>query len=260
MQRRSVPRHDPGAPGGPDIGRGLRVGRDALHRSSRYRPDRDRPARRAPSPTCARPRSRRPDLLLVDSIDALAGAVVQIETTGTFRDPFEGREDVTGRGSGFIVDPAGIVVTNNHVVTGAEKVTVWVGAERAEHEAQVLGASECSDLAVVRIDGGPFPYLDWYQGDIRPGLDIYAAGYPLGDPEYTLYRGIVSRAQRGDRRGLGVRDQQHRARREHQPGIVGRPGRDGRREGRRGRLRSGMARRARHSRSAGRRRCRSCPP
>ena len=58
----------------------------------------------------------------------------------------------------------------------------------------MLGASECSDLAVVKIDGGPFPALDWYEGEIQPGLPIYAAGFPLGDPEFTLSRGIVSRA------------------------------------------------------------------
>jgi serine protease Do len=134
------------------------------------------------------------DDLLVRSIETLPGAVVQIESSGTFRDPVEGRETIVGRGSGFLVDPSGVVVTNNHVVTGADSVTVWVGPTRAKHEARVLGASECSDLAVVRIDGGPFPWLDWYRGDIEPGLDIYAAGYPLGDPEYTLSKGIVSRA------------------------------------------------------------------
>jgi serine protease Do len=79
------------------------------------------------------------DGLLVNTIDRLPGAVIQIETTGTLRDPFEGRQKITGRGSGFVVDPSGIAVTNNHVVTGADTVTVWVGAERAEHKAQVLG-------------------------------------------------------------------------------------------------------------------------
>lgn len=146
---------------------------------------------RPPSPGTPAPS---PDRLLVDSIASLPGAVVQVETTATFRDPYEGQERVTGRGSGFIVDPSGIIVTNNHVVTGADKVTVWVGPERSEYEARVVGASECSDLAVIRVDGGPFPYLDWYEGDIQPGLDIWAAGFPLGDPEYTLSRGIVSRA------------------------------------------------------------------
>jgi serine protease Do len=133
--------------------------------------------------------------LLVDSIDALPGAVLQIETTGTFRDPFDGSQFGVGAGSGFIIDPSGIALTNNHVVTGADTVTAYVGANRAEHPAEVLGVSECSDLAVIRIKGGErFPYLDWYEGDIKPGLEIYVAGFPLGDPEFTLTRGIVSRA------------------------------------------------------------------
>jgi serine protease Do len=133
--------------------------------------------------------------LVVRSIDTLPGAVLQVGTTGTFRDPLEGNQSGAGAGSGFIIDPTGIAITNNHVVTGADEVTVWVGADRAEHGAGVLGVSECSDLAVIKIDGGgPFPYLDWFGGDIKPGLDIYVAGFPLGDPEFTLSRGIVSRA------------------------------------------------------------------
>jgi serine protease Do len=64
-----------------------------------------------------------------------------------------------------------------------------------EHTARVLGASQCSDLALIQIDGNEsYPYLDWYRDQIKPGLDIYAAGFPLGDPEFTLSRGIVSRA------------------------------------------------------------------
>lgn len=126
-----------------------------------------------------------------DAIDA----VLQIEATGTFRDPEVGEQVETGRGSGFVIDPTGIAVTNNHVVTGAASIKVWLGPDREEHAARVLGASECADLAVIEIDDvADVPYLDWYGGDIRPGLDIYVAGFPLGDPEYTLTRGIVSRA------------------------------------------------------------------
>ena len=44
---------------------------------------------------------------------------------------------------------------------------------------------------VMPIDG--YPYLAWYEGDLNVGLPIYAAGFPLGDPEFTLTRGIVSK-------------------------------------------------------------------
>ena len=129
------------------------------------------------------------------SFDNAIEAVLQIEAVGTFRDPEVGEQVETGRGSGFVIDPSGIAVTNNHVVTGAASLKVWLGPDREEHAARVLGASECADLAVIEIDDvTTVPYLDWYDGEVRPGLDIYVAGFPLGDPEYTLTRGIVSRA------------------------------------------------------------------
>jgi serine protease Do len=59
----------------------------------------------------------------------------------------------------------------------------------------VLGVSECSDLAVIDIEGDGYPYLEWFEGDIDTGLPIYAAGFPLGDPEYTLLDGIVAKAR-----------------------------------------------------------------
>jgi serine protease Do len=139
--------------------------------------------------------STTPDALLVQSLETLPDAVVQIESAGVFRDPTKGEVESASRGSGFIISRDGIAVTNNHVVTGANTVTVWVGRERSEHSATVLGASECSDLAVIGIGGlRASRYLSWYEGDIAPGLDIYAAGFPLGEPEFTLTRGIVSRA------------------------------------------------------------------
>jgi len=122
-------------------------------------------------------------------------ATIQIEAEGTFTDPEVGTVyNAAGRGSGFIIDPFGIAVTNNHVVTGAALLQVWVGGEDEPRNARVLGVSECSDLAVIDIDGDGYPFMEWYEGDLTPGLDVYAAGFPLGDPEFTLTRGIVSKA------------------------------------------------------------------
>ncbi len=56
-----------------------------------------------------------------------------------------------------------------------------------------MGVSECSDLAVIDIEGDGYPYLEWFDGQVAPGLDVYAAGFPLGDPEFTLTRGIISK-------------------------------------------------------------------
>ncbi len=134
----------------------------------------------------------------VSSLEGVKNAVIQIEAQGTFVDPEFGTQyNAAGRGSGFIIDPSGIAVTNNHVVTGAALIKVWVGGESEPRNAKILGVSECSDLAVIDIEGDDFAYLDWYSDEISVGLDVYAAGFPLGDPEYTLTRGIVSKASTG---------------------------------------------------------------
>jgi serine protease Do len=132
----------------------------------------------------------------VTSLDDVRQAVVQIEAEGTFVSPSEGTVyNVAGRGSGFIIDESGIAVTNNHVVTGAALLKVYVGGEARPRNARVLGVSECSDLAVIDIDGDGYPYLEWYDKELKVGLDVFAAGYPLGDPEFTLTRGIISKAR-----------------------------------------------------------------
>ena len=131
----------------------------------------------------------------VDSLDGVESAVVQIEAVGTFVDPNEGRQQsVPGFGSGFIIDPAGIAVTNNHVVTGGALFKVYVSGQDKPVNARVLGASECYDIAVIDLQGDGYPYLTWYDKPVRVGLDVYAAGFPLGDPEFTLTRGIVAKA------------------------------------------------------------------
>ncbi len=132
----------------------------------------------------------------VNSLDGVESAVIQIEAEGTFIDPEVGWQVNVGKlGSGFIISPDGIAVTNNHVVTGAALLRVWVGGNREKtYNAKVLGVSECSDLAVIDIDGGGFPFLDWYDQDIKVGLKVFAAGFPFGDPNYNLTDGIVSKA------------------------------------------------------------------
>lgn len=132
----------------------------------------------------------------VTTLDDVKNATVQIVAEGTFIDPEFGLlMNAAGSGSGFIIDPEGIAVTNNHVVTGAAMLKVYVGGEDRPRNARVLGVSECSDLAVIDIDGGGYPFLEWFSGSPKVGLDVYAAGFPLGDPEFTLTRGIVSKSQ-----------------------------------------------------------------
>lgn len=136
------------------------------------------------------------DSLLVNSLGDVEKAVIQIEAEGTFVDPEVGWNVNVGKlGSGVIIDPSGIAITNNHVVTGNALLRVWVGGDQSKtYNAKVLGVSECSDLAVIDIDGDGFNYLKWYEGSIQVGTPVYAAGYPLGDPRFTLTDGIISKS------------------------------------------------------------------
>ncbi len=136
---------------------------------------------------------------LVTSLDNVKSATVQVIAEGTFVDPQVGVQVNAGdAGSGFFIDPSGIAITNNHVVTGAAELMVYVGGDTQNPKhAQVLGVSECSDLAVIKVEGGPYPYLAFDQTPQKVGTEVYAAGYPLGNPEFTLTRGIVSKAKAG---------------------------------------------------------------
>ncbi|MCA9921952.1 MAG: trypsin-like peptidase domain-containing protein, partial [Anaerolineales bacterium] len=131
----------------------------------------------------------------INSIEDVRQAVIRIQAQGSFVDPEFGLAlNTAGQGTGFIIDESGIAVTNNHVVTGAALLEVWIEGESQPHNAKVLGVSECADLAVIDIDGDGFPALDWYDGPITVGLDVYSAGFPLfGNTEFTLTRGIVSK-------------------------------------------------------------------
>jgi serine protease Do len=126
-------------------------------------------------------------------------ATVRIYAEGTFvepgtLDPYEGG----WYGSGFIVDPSGLIVTNYHVAGGAESMVVWIGDDNDdgdEIEATIVGYSECLDLAVIQLeDGDDYPYMAWHEGEITEGLDVYSAGFPGGDPNFTLTKGIVSKS------------------------------------------------------------------
>jgi serine protease Do len=127
-------------------------------------------------------------------------AVVRIESQGTFEDPVAGAlRDVAGSGSGFIIDPSGLAVTNNHVVSGAGIVRVWLEGETEPRTARKVGLSECSDLALIDIDGEGFPYLLWRDGPPVAGMDVYAAGFPLGEPGMAWSKGIIAKTRANGR-------------------------------------------------------------
>jgi serine protease Do len=130
----------------------------------------------------------------VDDLEDVRGAIVRIVAEGSFADPEFGQQyNAAGSGSGFFISEDGLAVTNNHVVTGAAFLQVYVDGDDEPRNARVLGVSECSDLAVIDVEGEGYPYLEWYEDDVAVGTEIFAAGFPLGNEEYTLLDGIVSK-------------------------------------------------------------------
>jgi serine protease Do len=130
----------------------------------------------------------------VTSYHDAQGAVVQIVADGEFQDP--GAADATQgswSGSGFIIDPTGLAVTNAHVAEGAATLKVYVGGSKTPVNAKLLGISECNDLAVIDLNGDGFPYLKWHEGPVDVTTQVWAAGFPLGDPQYTVVDGTVSK-------------------------------------------------------------------
>ena len=95
-------------------------------------------------------------------------------------------------GSGFIIDPSGYIVTNNHVVAQADKVTV-IFQDNSKHPAKVLGRDEKTDLALIKIDASdPLPFVQWGDSDsTKVGDWVVAVGNPFGLGG-TVTAGIVS--------------------------------------------------------------------
>jgi serine protease Do len=95
-------------------------------------------------------------------------------------------------GSGFIIDPKGLMITNNHVIEGADKIKVKL-AEGKEYEAEIKGRDPKTDLALLQIKGsGPFPHLTLGDSDaIRVGDWVVAVGNPFG-LGHTVTQGIIS--------------------------------------------------------------------
>jgi serine protease Do len=98
-----------------------------------------------------------------------------------------------GSGSGFIVSPDGYILTNNHVVAGASKVTVRLYDKR-EFDAHVVGTDPQTDIAVIKIDATRLPTVAFGNSDsTRIGEWVLAIGNPLGEAfAFTVTAGIVS--------------------------------------------------------------------
>ncbi len=100
-----------------------------------------------------------------------------------------------GQGSGFIIDPNGIILTNNHVVDGADEVTVHL-TDKREFKAKVLGTDPKTDIAVIKIEGKNLPVVKLGKSEnVKVGEWVAAIGAPFG-LDNTVTAGIVSAKSR----------------------------------------------------------------
>lgn len=151
---------------------------------------------------------------LADMVQAVGPAVVQISAkahNSSYSQPAESwpyqeaplrsREAL---GSGFVVDPSGIIVTNNHVIVPGGEIRVKF-ADGKEATAKLLGRDEKTDLAVLKVDSeAPLPAVRWGNSDAaRVGENVFAVGSPFGLGN-SVTAGIIS--ARGREIGAGPYD------------------------------------------------------
>src|SRR5664279_5363959 len=101
-----------------------------------------------------------------------------------------GHNTIMGQGSGFFISGDGYAVTNNHVVEKAESVQITTDDGKV-HEAKVIGTDPRSDLALIKVEGGSFPYVKLSDKASRIGDWVIAVGNPFGLGG-TVTAGIVS--------------------------------------------------------------------
>ena len=144
-------------------------------------------------------------------VRAASPAVVNIRTTGSkkqrvegidgrevppmlkrfFREMPERRKRAPGAGSGFIIEADGYILTNNHVVDGAEEIIVAL-TDRREREAVIVGQDSLSDLALLKIEAENLPTLDiGFSEELEAGQWVLAIGSPFGF-EHSATAGIIS--------------------------------------------------------------------
>jgi serine protease Do len=131
-----------------------------------------------------------------NAVKIASPAVVQINITSVSQNPFgfsSGTQE--GLGSGFIITSDGYVLTNNHVVENATKITVVLKDGR-EFRGQVVGTDATSDVAVVKISGTNLPTVELGDSStLTVGQKVIAIGNPYGLSQ-TVTTGVISALER----------------------------------------------------------------
>lgn len=147
---------------------------------------------------------------IAEAVEKTGSAVVRIDSTRTTasRYTLSGTRVARGTGSGFIMRSNGLILTNAHVVSGADRVTVTLKDGR-RFTGQVLGADRATDVAVIQIQANNLPTVSIGNSEqLKIGEWAIAIGNPLG-LDNTVTVGIISGTERSSR-AIGARSREVR--------------------------------------------------
>ncbi len=130
--------------------------------------------------------------------EVVSPTVVEITTESIVTDSYfwGGNYVTSGAGSGVIISADGLIITNNHVVDGANTITVRTN-EGTDYTAKIIGADSESDVAVIKIEATNLPFALIGDSDtLSVGQEVVAVGNPLGNLGGTVTNGIISATSR----------------------------------------------------------------
>jgi serine protease Do len=142
---------------------------------------------------------------VLEVVEKVTKSVVNINTVRLLHDYYYQVVPVQGMGSGVIVDTKGYILTNNHVIAGAEKIDATMTSGEVLH-GKIVGACGSDDIAVVKVNKDGLPTAELGDSDkLRVGQTVFAIGNPFGlTGGPTVTRGVISAVRRSIRSERGL--------------------------------------------------------
>ena len=145
-----------------------------------------------PSVTLVQSDQEPPHSSVAEVVERVLPSVVNVKVKG-LADVCIGTTEGRGEGSGVVIDPKGIILTNNHVIAGAVEVEIFFPDGRDPVAGRVIGRDPGRDLAVVSVEEEDLEAVPLGRsGELKLGDGVIAIGFPLGLGGPTVTQGIVS--------------------------------------------------------------------
>jgi serine protease Do len=142
---------------------------------------------------------------VLEVVERVTKSVVNVNTVRLLHDFYYQVVPIQGMGSGVIIDPKGFIVTNNHVIEGAEKIDATLASDEVLH-GKLVGTCISDDVAVIKVDGKNLPSAELGNSDeLRVGQTVFAIGNPFGlSGGPTVTKGVISAVKRSIRSERGL--------------------------------------------------------